>query len=61
MELGLVVVVIVAAWLALFVVVLAMCKTASHADDRLYSVDERATPRHHRWRPHFHGLHLHRG
>jgi hypothetical protein len=61
MELGLVVVVIVAAWLALFVVVLAMCKTASHADDRLYSVDEHPTPRHHRLRPHFHRLHLHRG
>jgi hypothetical protein len=42
------------------VIVLAMCKAASHADDNELGVNERAVSRHHRL-PHFHGVHLHRG
>jgi hypothetical protein len=62
MDLGVVVLIVVAAWLGLFVVVLAMCKAASHADDQEFAVQDRAAaPRHSRLRPHFHGFHLHRG
>jgi hypothetical protein len=61
MDLGVVVLIVVAAWIGLFVVVLAMCKAASHADDREFAVEDRAAPRHRRLRPHFHGVHLHRG
>ena len=60
MDLGVVVLIIVTAWVGLFVVVLAMCKAASHADDNEHGVNERAASRHHRL-PHFHGVHLHRG
>jgi hypothetical protein len=59
MDLGVVVLIIVAAWIGLFVVVLAMCKAASHADDNEFGV--RGAPQHRRLRPHFHGVHLHRG
>ena len=61
MDLGVVVLIIVAAWVGLFVVVLAMCKAASHADDQESGASERAAQRQHRLRPHFHGIHLHRG
>jgi hypothetical protein len=61
MDLGVVVLIIVAAWLGLFVVVLAMCKVASHADDHEFGVEDRGAPQRRRLRPHFHGLHLHRG
>jgi hypothetical protein len=61
MDLGVVVLIIVAAWVGLFVVVLAMCKAGSHADDQELAVQDRALPRHHRMRPHFHGVHFHRG
>lgn len=61
MDLGVVVLIIVTAWVGLFVVVLAMCKAASHADDQELAGQERAEPRHRRIRPHFHGVHLHRG
>jgi hypothetical protein len=61
MDLGVVVLIVVAAWVGLFVVVLAMCKAASHADAHELGVQDRAAPRHRRLRPHFHGLHLHRG
>ncbi|MGZ4182328.1 MAG: hypothetical protein ACXVUL_16790 [Solirubrobacteraceae bacterium] len=61
MDLGVVVLIVVAAWVGLFVVVLAMCKAASHADDHEFGVSERGAPRQHRLRPHFHGIHLHRG
>jgi hypothetical protein len=60
MDLGVVVLIIVAVWVGLFVIVLAMCKAASHADDNELGVNERAASRHHRL-PHFHGVHLHRG
>jgi predicted secreted protein len=60
MDLGVVVSIVVIAWLGLFVVVLAMCKAASHADHQELGVSDPA-PRQHRLRPHFHGLHLHRG
>jgi hypothetical protein len=60
MDLGVVVLIIVAVWVGLFVVVLAMCKAASHADDQELGVQDRPTTRHHRL-PHFHGVHLHRG
>jgi hypothetical protein len=60
MDLGVVVLIIVTAWVGLFVIVLAMCKAASHADDSELGVQERAGSRHHRL-PHFHGIHLHRG
>jgi hypothetical protein len=61
MDLGVVVLIIVAAWLGLFVVVLAMCKAASHADDSEFGMQGQAAPRKHRRLPHFHGVHLHRG
>jgi uncharacterized membrane protein len=61
MDLGVVVLIIVAAWVGLFVVVLAMCKAASHADDQEFGVSERTAKHQHRLRPHFHGIHLHRG
>jgi hypothetical protein len=60
MDLGVVVLIIVAAWVGLFAVVLAMCKAASHADDNELGVKERAVSRQHRL-PHFHGVHLRRG
>jgi hypothetical protein len=60
MELGVVVLIVAIAWLGLFVVVLAMCKAASHADDQELGVHERGASRQ-RHLPHFHGLHLHRG
>lgn len=60
MDLGVVVLIIVTAWVGLFVVVLAMCKAASHADDNELGVNERAVSRQHRLR-HFYGVHLHRG
>jgi hypothetical protein len=60
MDLGVVVLIIVAAWIGLFVVVLAMCKAASHADDNEFGVPEHTAPRKHRL-PHFHGVRLHRG
>jgi len=60
MGLGVVVLIIVTAWVGLFVVVLAMCKAASHADDNELGVEERAGSRQHRL-PRFHGVHLHRG
>jgi hypothetical protein len=60
MDLGVVLLVVVALWVGLFVVVLAMCKAASHADDNELGVQARPARRRHR-RPHFHGLHLHRG
>ncbi len=61
MDLGVVVLIIVAAWVGLFVIVLAMCKAASHADDQELGVQERPAPSRRRLRPHFHGIHLHRG
>jgi hypothetical protein len=61
MDLGVVVLIVVAAWVGLFVVVLAMCKAASHADAQERGGQERTPPQHRRLRPHFHGLHLHRG
>jgi predicted secreted protein len=61
MDLGVVVLIIVAAWIGLFAVVLAMCKAASHADDNEVGVQESGAPQPRRLRPHFHGLHLHRG
>ncbi len=60
MDLGVVLLIIATAWVGLFVVVLAMCKAASHADDNELGVQERATSRRHRL-SHFHGLHLPRG
>jgi uncharacterized membrane protein len=60
MDLGVVALIIVVAWIGLFVVVLAMCKAASHADDNEFGVQERTAARKHRL-PHFHGVHLHRG
>ena len=60
MDLGVVVLIIVTAWVGLFVVVLAMCKAASHADDNELGVDERAVSLQHRL-PHLRGVHLHRG
>ena len=60
MDLGVVVLIIVTAWVGLFVIVLAMCKAASHADDSELGVRERAGSRQHRL-PHFHGIHLRRG
>ena len=60
MDLGVVVLIIVTAWVGLFVVVLAMCKAASHADDNELGVNERTVSRQHRL-SHFHGFHLHRG
>lgn len=60
MDLGVVVLIIVTAWVGLFVIVLAMCKAASHADDNEFGVQERAASRRHRL-PHFHRLHLPRG
>jgi hypothetical protein len=61
MDLGVVVSIVVVAWFGLFFVVLAMCKAASHADDRELGVQAPPAPRRHRLRPHFHGVHLHRG
>lgn len=61
MDLGVVVSIIVVAWVGLFVVVLTMCKAASHADDQELGINDRPAPRRHSLRPHFHGLHLHRG
>ena len=60
MDLGVVVLIIVTVWVGLFVVVLAMCKAASHADNNELGVQERADSRRQRL-PHFHGIHLHRG
>ena len=60
MDLGVVVLIIVTAWVGLFVVVLAMCKAASHADDNELGANERVVSRQHHL-PHFHGIHLHRG
>ena len=60
MDLGVVVLIIVTVWVGLLVVVLAMCKAASHADDNEFGVRERTASRRHRL-PHFHGLHLPRG
>ena len=59
MDLGVVVLIIATVWIGLFVVVLAMCKAASHADDNELGVQERAPRQHHL--PRFHGIHLHRG
>ncbi|MGZ4233717.1 MAG: hypothetical protein ACXVUE_24500 [Solirubrobacteraceae bacterium] len=61
MDLGVVVSIVVVAWVGLVVVVLAMCKAASHADDQELAVQELAAPRRRRVRPRFHGVHLHRG
>ena len=61
MDLGVVALIVVAVWVGLFVVVLAMCKAASHADDQELGAQEHAATRHRSLRPHFHGLHLHRG
>lgn len=60
MDLGVVVLIIATVWIGLFVVVLAMCKAASHADDNEFGVQERSTRRQHHL-PRFHGIHLHRG
>ena len=60
MDLGVVALIIVTVWVGLFVVVLAMCRAASHADDNELGVQERVTQRQRRL-PHFHGVHLHRG
>ena len=60
MDLGVVVLIIVTAWVGLFAVVLAMCRAASHADDNEFGVQEHSASRRHRL-PHFHGLHLPRG
>ena len=60
MDLGVVALIIVTVWVGLFVVVLAMCRAASHADDNELGVQERSTARQRRL-PHFHGVHLHRG
>jgi hypothetical protein len=60
MDLGVVLLIIVTAWVGLFALVLAMCKAASHADDNELGVNERAVSRQHRL-PRFHGVHLHRG
>jgi len=61
MDLGVVVLIIVVAWVGLFAAVLAMCKAASHADDNEFGVQDRGAPQRRRLRPHFHGVHLHRG
>ena len=61
MDLGVVVLIVVAAWIGLFVVVIAMCRAASHADDQEFGAQEHVPTTHRRLRPHFHGLHLHRG
>ena len=61
MDLGVVVLIIVAAWLGLFVVVLAMCRAASHADDQELGATQQTPTPDRRLRPHFHGVHLHRG
>jgi hypothetical protein len=50
----------VTAWVGLFVVVLAMCRAASHADDTELGVNDRGVSRQHRL-PHLRGVHLHRG
>ena len=60
MDLGVVVLIIAAVWVGLFVVVLAMCKAAAHADDNELGVREQSTARR-RHLPRFHGVHLHRG
>jgi hypothetical protein len=60
MDLGVVLLIIVTAWVGLFALVLAMCKAASHADDNELGVNERAVSHQHRL-PRFHGVHLHRG
>ena len=60
MDLGVVVLIIVTAWVGLFVVVLAMCRAASHADDTELGVNDRDVSRQHRL-PHLRGVHLHRG
>jgi hypothetical protein len=60
MDFGVVVLIIVTAWVGLFAIVLAMCRAASHADDNEFGVQERPASRRHRL-PHFHGLHLPRG
>jgi predicted secreted protein len=60
MDLGVVALIIATVWIGLFVVVLAMCKAASHADDNEFGVQERSAPRQHHL-PRFHGIHLHRG
>jgi hypothetical protein len=61
MDIGLVLLIVAVAWIAMFVVVLAMCRAASHADAQELKVQARAAPRQRRLRPQFHGLHLHRG
>jgi predicted secreted protein len=60
MDLGVVALIVAVVWLGLFVVVLAMCKAASHADDQELGVHQRGVPRQ-RHLPRFHGFHLHRG
>jgi hypothetical protein len=60
-DLEVVVLIVVALWVGLFVLVLAMCKAASHADERELAVERRVARPERRRRPHFHGLHLHRG
>jgi hypothetical protein len=61
-DLGTVVLIIGSLWVGLFVLVLAMCKAASHADEREHTLERRRVARPERVRrPRFHGLHLHRG
>jgi hypothetical protein len=61
-DLGVVALIIGSLWVGLFVLVLAMCKAASHADKREQTLERRRVARPARLRrPHFHGLHLHRG
>lgn len=62
MDLGVVVLIIVAAWVGLFVVVLAMCRAASHADDQEFGAHQPIpTTTHSRLRPQLHGVRVHRG
>jgi hypothetical protein len=60
MDLGVAAIILVAVWIGVFVVVLAMCKMAARGDDQLYGRTERAT-RPDRVRPRLHGLRLNRG
>jgi hypothetical protein len=61
-DLGIVVLIIGSVWVGLLVLVLAMCKAASHADEQEHTLERRRAARPGRVRrPRFHGLHLHRG
>jgi hypothetical protein len=61
-DLAVVVPIIGSLWVGLFVLVLAICKAASHADERERTLQRRGVPRPERVRrPHFNGLQLHRG